>query len=169
MSLDLDTTSTLADEVLPAHAPTGAPSVLDVQGSSLELAERGPRQESLWQEDKPRGRPWLKVVVAIGVVAALSAGVVVMLPHIQGRLQGLARTAAARGASGRMLTIHSTPEGATVTIDGAELGTTPLVMDNIYPPQQSIPVKLTLPGHKPWKGSFTGGQAMTLDARLEKR
>jgi len=160
--LELATTRSLAEEAMASQGASNAPRVADA--SALELERRAQREETVWEPEKPRG-PWLKIAVGLGVLAALGAGAVLLRPQ----WEGLLRTASARVRTNSVLTIHSQPEGATVTIDGAELGTTPLVMDNIYPADQRIPVRLTLPGHKPWKGTFTGGQPALLEVKLEKR
>jgi serine/threonine-protein kinase len=161
--LELATTTTsLAEEVMASQGTSRAPRLADT--SALELEQRSQRDETLWEPEKRRG-PWLKLAVGLGVLVALGAGVVVLRPWLEGQL----RVANARVRTATVLTIQSQPAGATVIIDGAELGTTPLVMDNIYPAEQRIPVRLTLPGHKPWKGSFTGGQPALLDVKLEKR
>ncbi len=163
LELDLPTsTRSLAEEAMDSQAASSAPRVADAR--ALELEARAQREETVWEPQKRRF-PWGKVVVGLGVLAALGAGVVLLRPQ----LEDMRRTANARLRTTTVLTIHSQPEGATVIIDGAELGTTPLVMDNIYPAQQPVPVRLTLPGHKPWKGTFTGGQAALLDVKLEKR
>jgi serine/threonine-protein kinase len=159
------TTPSLAEEVLPMRAHPGAPSVLDAPAARLELAERGPREGTLWEEERPRGRG-LKLALALGAVALLGGGALWFKPKLEGLLR--AQRTAPRLNTERVLTINSNPSGATVTIDGAELGTTPLVMDNIYPPR-AIPVRLTLPGHRPWKGTFTGGRLEALEVRLERR
>ena len=57
--------------------------------------------------------------------------------------------------------------GATVTVEGAVLGTTPLMMDNTYP-AGDIPVKVTMKGYKPWTGTFSGGQPQSLDVKLRR-
>lgn len=159
-------TTSLAEEVTGSQPAERAPSVF--QAASLELQERAPRVETVWDEPEPQPRRssfLRKGVVLLGVVVALGAGMVVLGP----RLEGLLRTLGLRMRASTMLTINSQPAGATVYIDGAELGTTPLMMDNIYPAGRNIPVRLTLPGHKPWKGTFVGGQPSSLDVRLEKR
>jgi serine/threonine-protein kinase len=160
------TTHSLAEEVVATRARPSAKSVLDTPAAQLELEERGPRGGELWEPEKP-SRLGLKLALALGAVAVLGGAGWWLLPRFQ---QTLASTAGStpRLRTATVLTIRSEPSGATVSIDGAELGTTPLVMDNIYP-AQSIPVRLSLPGHKPWKGTFTGGQSATVEARLEKR
>ncbi len=163
LELDLSTsTRSLAEEVMASQTASSAPRVADTR--TLDLEQRAQREETVWEPEKRRF-PWGKVAVGLGVLAALGAGVVLLRPQ----LDDLRRTTNARLRTTTVLTIQSQPEGATVIIDGAELGTTPLVMDNIYPAQQSVPVRLTLPGHKPWKGTFTGGQSANVEARLERR
>ncbi|XXF76400.1 serine/threonine protein kinase [Myxococcaceae bacterium GXIMD 01537] len=163
-SLELDTTtSSLAEEVMAAQAPSQAPSVLDTPAQQLELAERSAREETTWEPEKRQG-PWLKVALALVMVGTLAGAAW----HFRTQLEESLRPGP-RLRTSRVLTVHSEPSGAAVFIDGAELGTTPLVMDNIYPADKPIPVRVTLPGHKPWKGTFTGGQSATLEARLDKR
>jgi serine/threonine-protein kinase len=68
-----------------------------------------------------------------------------------------------------MLQLDSTPEGATVKINGEDVGRTPLFLDNIYPKGAQVEVKLFLPNHKVWTGTFTGGENANIEAKLMKR
>lgn len=69
----------------------------------------------------------------------------------------------------QVLTIQSLPSGATVLLNGVEVGETPLARENDYPPGARVEVKLVLRGHKPWTGSFVGGQKANVQAQLQRR
>ena len=66
------------------------------------------------------------------------------------------------------LRIESDPPGATIRIDGAEVGRTPLVMDNIYRPR-SAEVILTLKDYHAWMGHFVGRRPALVQAKLIRR
>ncbi|HZI06796.1 MAG TPA: PEGA domain-containing protein, partial [Archangium sp.] len=68
---------------------------------------------------------------------------------------------------GPELRIHSTPPGASVRVDGLEVGTTPLSIGNTWP-EGTVSVEVSLPGYRPWRGSFAGNQPVTLDAQLQR-
>jgi serine/threonine-protein kinase len=172
--------STLAEDVSPA-SPSTAPaamtdpraplrSVLEMKEEDLQLTERAPRPESDFvpmdtAEPRPRRR-WGRTVALVAIPLLVLAGVVVALPQFSKQLGTLRLPLSSRGPVG-MLSIQSEPAGATVTVDGTVLGTTPLALDNAYP-AQDIPVKVTLKGYKPWTGTFTGGAPVSLDVRLRK-
>lgn len=67
------------------------------------------------------------------------------------------------------LIIDSEPPGATVFVNGTELGQTPLAMENSYPAGKKARVRLVLRGYRPWTGSFEGGREVTLRATLRRR
>lgn len=146
--------------------------VLDMPAESLELAERGPRPPpeethySAYTEPVAPRRRWLiPVAVTTLLLLVLVGGIVAVLPHL-GRLR--ASIPFPGGAvSAPMLSIQSEPEGATVSVDGTVLGTTPLFIDNTFP-QRDIPVQVTLEGYKPWTGTFTGGRPASLEMRLRR-
>ncbi|HLL54670.1 MAG TPA: serine/threonine-protein kinase [Myxococcaceae bacterium] len=68
-----------------------------------------------------------------------------------------------------MLQLDSMPEGATVKINGEDVGRTPLFLDNVYPKGAQVEVKLFLPNHKVWTGTFTGGENANIEVKLTKR
>jgi serine/threonine-protein kinase len=139
--------------------------VLDVAAGALELEERGPRAESPWEPERvPRnwGRKLGRLVTAVLVVAALGGGGVWLWPRIQPSLKRAMGSGAAP-----MVSIQSEPEGATVLVDGTPVGETPLMMDNVYP-ERPIPVQLKRKGYRVWTGTFAGGEAATLDVRLQR-
>jgi serine/threonine-protein kinase len=151
-----------------AAAPAPLRSVLDLKEEELQLAERAPRPASNFPIDRgaPLWRRALRSVKFLAVLLLLAGAVVVALPH----LTKLATTLRYRlGPKPHMtqLSIQTDPPGATVIVDGREVGTTPLVIDNDYPSQE-IPLKLTLKGFKPWTGTFAGGQPESLDVRLRR-
>jgi serine/threonine-protein kinase len=67
-----------------------------------------------------------------------------------------------------VLQIDSKPSGATIRVGGQELGQTPFITENTYP-RNSIEVQITLPGYKPWRGTFKGGLNANIEARLSKK
>ncbi len=105
------------------------------------------------------------VIVAIIVVALVAAAAWYLWPTVHRRiaaqLPGLIPAPRIH-----VLSIDSEPSGATVRVDGRELGQTPLLMENDYPPRD-IPVELHLRGHKPWRGTFGGGKEVKLQVPLE--
>jgi eukaryotic-like serine/threonine-protein kinase len=153
--------------------PTAAPqaplrSVLDMQEEELQLVERAPRPRSDFVDPnahQPRRRLG-PVVVAVAAVLLVVGGGVVAWPHLSRQLDNLRSSASPTRQVG-MLSIQSEPSGATVSVDGAVLGTTPLMMDNTYP-VGDIPVKVTMKGYKPWTGTFSGGQPQSLDVKLRR-
>jgi serine/threonine-protein kinase len=176
--------SALAEDVSPASpstSPGAAPapvtepraplrSVLEMKEEELQLTERGPRPESDFvpvdtAEPGPRRR-WGRTLALVAIPLLVLGGVVVALPQFSKQLNTFRLPPALRGPVG-MLSIQSEPEGATVTVDGTVIGTTPLVVDNTYP-AQDIPVKVTLKGYKPWTGTFAGGEPVSLDVKLRK-
>jgi eukaryotic-like serine/threonine-protein kinase len=66
------------------------------------------------------------------------------------------------------ITVTSEPSGAAVNVEGAPVGTTPWAADNIWA-RGPVNVSLTLPGYRPWTGTFPGGRPARLEARLLKR
>ena len=136
----------------------------------MQLTERAPKPVTHFPlTDEPSsglrrwGRTLGKLLALVGVVGAG----VVALPYLKPRLMAV-RYAVAPAQAPSTLSIQSDPSDATVTVDGTVVGTTPLFIDNIYPSQE-IPVQVTLKGYKPWKGSFMGGQPVSLDVRLTRR
>ncbi len=176
--------STLAEDVSPASPsvpPRAAPapvtdpraplqSVLEMKEEELELTERAPRPESDFvpiDTAEPRlRRRWGRTMALVAIPLLVLGGVVVALPQFSKQLGTFRFSPGPRSAVG-MLSIQSEPSGATVTVDGTVLGTTPLAVDNIYP-AQDIPMKVTLKGYKPWTGTFTGGEPVSLEVKLRK-
>jgi serine/threonine-protein kinase len=162
-----------AAEDLYTAAQSPRPVIDTASEEPLELAERAPRQgaDAFALADAEaarlrRRRLLSRVAMTLALLVIVGgAGVLVMrsglrVPDVLAWLPFRARQT--------LVSIQSQPEGATVTVGDTVLGTTPLVMDNTYPPGQEIPLKVTLPGYKPWKGTFTGGQPESLDIRLRR-
>lgn len=163
--------STLAEDVASSPpTPGGAPlrSVLDMKEEELELVDRGPRQGTAYEPPKRRIQ-WGRPLALIATLLLLVGAGVVAYPHLRPLISRAFYTSLYSSGAKQMplLSIQSEPEGALVTIDGTEIGTTPLVLDNTYP-QLKISVQITLKGYKPWKGSFTGGEPASLEAKLKR-
>ncbi|WP_239470498.1 serine/threonine-protein kinase [Archangium violaceum] len=147
-------------------------SVLDMPEEELQVAERVRPESDFPRIDEPGprsglGARWARSLATVAVLLLVLGGAVVAWPNLKPLLDQL-RYKMAAGRPASTLFITSEPEGATVTIDGTVLGTTPLALDNSYPPQD-IPVQVTHKGYKPWKGTFTGSQPASLDVKLLKR
>lgn len=147
------------------------PSVLEMPAEKLELETRGPRDETLWQPSPHR--PWGRWALRLAIAGALGAGGFFALPHLQRLLpaaQRVVRSAFSTSPSKPPpLIINSEPPEALVVVNGQDKGTTPLVMDNDYPPGEEISVELTLRGYKPWKGTFIGNAPAQFEVRLQKQ
>ncbi|MHA7633032.1 serine/threonine-protein kinase [Corallococcus sp. M7] len=142
------------------------PSIRQAAQGDLELEERAPRAESSPSEFEPvvpsrSRRRWGPAVALLGIAAVLAAGALFVWPRYE--LQVLR----ALGLPSAVLSIHSEPSGATVLVDGVEVGVTPLVMDNTYP-ARSVPVQLKLKGYRVWTGSFMGGKKSDVTAELKR-
>ncbi|MCY1080789.1 serine/threonine-protein kinase [Archangium lansingense] len=160
--------SSLAEEVSSPQATSSAPlrSVLDMKESELELADRGPRKGTVYEP--PRARiPWGRVATTLATLLLLGGAAVVGYPYLRPTLTRLFYSVSPKQPL-PLLSIQSQPEGATVVVDGTEIGTTPMVLDNTYASGQDIPVQLTLKGYKSWKGTFTGGKPESLEVRLRR-
>ncbi|RKH58505.1 serine/threonine-protein kinase [Corallococcus aberystwythensis] len=142
------------------------PSIRQAGQGDLELEERAPRAESSPTEfepmafPRPRGR-WGLAVALFGTAAVLSAGALFLWPRYEAQVMH------ALGAPTALLSIRSEPSGATVLVDGVEVGKTPLSMDNVYP-ARSVTVQLKLKGYRPWTGSFMGGRKADVAAELKR-
>ncbi|MFP2931308.1 PEGA domain-containing protein, partial [Pyxidicoccus sp. 3LG] len=157
-------TLSLADSL--ESAPSSARSVFQTPAEALELAERTPRAESDWHEDTlaARGRGRRRFFKALGLLAVLAGGAA--LWHWRGTVsRELLATTGIRLPAPR-LTIQSQPPGATVSVEGKDVGTTPLSVDNLYP-DQVLSVQVRLKGYRTWKGTFRGGQPVELQVTLE--
>nr|WP_301540889.1 serine/threonine-protein kinase [Corallococcus exiguus] len=142
------------------------PSIRQAAQGDLELEERAPRAESSPSEFEPMApsrsrRRWGPAVALLGIAAVLAAGALFVWPRYE--LQVLR----AIGLPSAVLSIRSEPSGATVVVDGVEVGVTPLVMDNVYP-ARSVPVQLKLKGYRVWTGSFMGGKKSDVAAELKR-
>ncbi len=160
--------SSLAEDVSATQGAASAPrrSVLDMREDELELVERAPKKETVYEPPKARF-PWARVATTGATLLLLGGAAVVGYPYLRPFLTRMFYSVGPK-QSLPLLAIHSQPEGATVIVDGTEIGTTPIVLDNTYASGQDVPVQLTLKGHKPWKGTFIGGQPVDLHVRLKR-
>ncbi|MCY1015943.1 serine/threonine-protein kinase [Pyxidicoccus sp. MSG2] len=155
----------------PVPPPEALPprSLRETPANELELEERAPRPESDWVEEqdlpRPRGR-WVRTAVALGVVAVLvSGGLWVLTTRSWVVPMVLAKLGVPMPSP--ILSIVSNPSGATVLVEGQDVGTTPLAVDNLYP-DKPISVQLKLKGYRPWKGTFRGGEPVEFKVALER-
>ena len=160
-------TQTLADASVPTLAHRPMRSVLEVPAESLELAERAPRPESDWQEDPgaPRRR-WRRVGRVLGLVALLAAGGAWLYSQratLPGHLAKLGVP-----VPSPVLSIITHPPGATVLVEGREVGTTPLAVDNLYPGDKPLTVQVRLRGYRTWTGTFRGGEPVEFKVALNR-
>ncbi len=173
-SVDMSPLLLSAAEELHPPAPDARPLMHLSPEEPLALAQRAPRQEvdvfALADAEAARLRR-RKLLGRVAMTLALlvvvgGAGMGVMRSGLS-LSDVLDRLPTPSGQQG-LLSVQSEPPGATVSVNGTELGITPLVMDNTYPRGREIPMKVTLPGYKPWTGTFTGGKAASLDIRLRR-
>lgn len=158
---------TLVEASVPALAQRPMRSVLEVPGESLELAERAPRPKADWEEDTstaPRRRK--RAVMALGVVAMLAAGGGGLYSQ-RATLPGHLAKLGVPMASPR-LSVISNPPGATVLVEGQDVGLTPLAMDNLYPGDKPLTVQVRLRGYRTWKGTFRGGEPVEFKVALDR-
>ena len=142
----------------------------------LELA-RDIRREapppSEWESIPDRSEPMRPrrsvgtPLFAVGIIAALAVGGWFYGGDLWRSVQRYLPVG--RSAEAAFLKVDSQPSGARVMVGETELGFTPLVMDNIWPVGRSIEVEVILEGHQTWRGTFEGGRAQSLEARLKRR
>ena len=160
-------TQTLADASVSTLAHRPMRSVLEVPAESLELAARAPRPESDWQEDPgaPRRR-WRRAGRVLGLVALLAAGGAWLYSQratVPGHLAKLGVP-----VPSPVLSIITHPPGATVLVEGREVGTTPLAVDNLYPGDKPLTVQVRLRGYRTWTGTFRGGEPVEFKVALDR-
>jgi|GEM_PF-1444978 len=64
------------------------------------------------------------------------------------------------------LTIESVPSGATVYLEGKQVGRTPYLGSNDVAPGLALRVRLSFPGYRTWARNFPGGKDQTLKITL---
>lgn len=169
-TLDADgrVSGTGGDEPFATRPPHPAPARRATE-APLELEARAPKQPDpgfdpnpLYRDIVPtRPRPvvpgWLW---ALALVLLAGGAALIFWPALEQQLP-----TATRGTP--ILQVQSTPEGATVKIDGRTIGETPLFLENLYGGEVSI--TLTRRGYEPWTGTFEGGEARQLEVELKKK
>lgn len=169
-----------ATEGIAGGSGTPAPSPGVVAAEELELAPHRRRHRADVHPTAPsqasvrplarspaRPRPWLALALLVGV-ALVGLTVVRAGWGSRAALATLVRdpaailTAPAKG----VVTITSIPSGATVKVDGLELGTTPWAGDNVW--GREVEVELTRRGHRPWRGKLSGGPDVQIRAKLQR-
>ncbi len=165
--LELSPQQSLAESVPQSFSTAGMKSVLQTDADALELAERELPPDSDWPDDavrlkRQRRKRVVGLVVAMGVLAM---GVWFWPQRSTLLIQVLSATGLR--LSTPTLTVSSEPPGAAVWVNDAELGTTPLRIDNRFPAGR-VPVQVRLKGYRTWKGTFTGGANANLEVKLKR-
>ncbi len=150
-------------------------AALAEQGLELDLSERfvphpNPEPENAEPLSSPRRFP-LRGVIVVAILAAIGVGLWLgrgslksSLAEVAGKLPG----AAGKAPPGAIVvTFESEPSGARVVVAGQELGVTPLSVDNDYP-EAAIDVRMEKAGYRPWRGTFDGGKAQRVNAKLSR-
>ncbi|HEX5751927.1 MAG TPA: serine/threonine-protein kinase [Archangium sp.] len=160
--------SSLAEDLssVPTTLPTSRRSVLDMREDELELEERAPKQETAYEEPKARMQ-WGRPVAILATLLLLGGAAVVGYPSLRPLLTRLFYSVTPKQTL-PILAFQSQPEGATVSVNGQVIGTTPLVIDNTYATGQKVPFQVTLKGYKSRKGTFTGGEPVSIDLQFER-
>jgi len=156
------------EEPLEPMERPAKPTVIDQELPSAQLADI-----SILHAAARVKRPSVlgKLIVGTVVLAALAVAGVLFVPQLNKQAQdNLPRALAASipQPRTRVLNIQSEPSGATVRINGTEVGVTPFLTENIYP-RGEISVTLSLKGFQGWSGQFRGGEDAELSAQLRKR
>jgi serine/threonine-protein kinase len=55
-----------------------------------------------------------------------------------------------------------------VLVEGREVGTTPLAVDNLYPGDKPLTVQVRLRGYRTWTGTFRGGEPVEFKVALDR-
>ncbi|MBL8921651.1 MAG: PEGA domain-containing protein [Myxococcaceae bacterium] len=76
-------------------------------------------------------------------------------------------TRPAEGPAHGTLSLVTTPPGATLTIAGKEVGTTPYFADNTW--QGEVPFEVTKRGYRSWAGTFPGGRETRVEVTLVQK
>jgi serine/threonine-protein kinase len=156
----------------------GAMELQRAPSLELELAERPPKKveprvES-FRDEPPPPRRRLGLKVALGAVAL---GIALFSTFLFAPRSFLARVGldARRDAfelgplsfrsPAPPLILESTPSGATITISGKVVGTTPWAGDNTWPDQ--APISVSLRGYSLWQGQLIEGRELKANIKLK--
>lgn len=134
----------------------------------LQLARAPRRPGAGWTEpgsyrDDVGKKRISKGVVAVVLLAVLGGGALlafIMFPTLQRNLPIPITPAQA-------LVVTSTPEGATVLIEGKAVGVTPYAADNRWGGKPRL--ELRFDGYEPYRDTFTGGKDQSIAATLRKK
>lgn len=165
----------------PARDPDSIIQAQPVPEAPLELAH-APRMEAppalpadsfepLPQRyDTPARRPRRLFPIALGAFVLLVAGGAALVLWGGGLPRRLLRELPAQlRPEPAILTIDSSPSGATVYVGAQALGETPLARENDFAPGAAIPVRVVKAGYRPWSGTFQGGAPVQLEVKLQRR
>jgi hypothetical protein len=133
--------------------------------AQLELAER-PRVEPAPPEPPAprRAQTSPRKAIALAIIAAA----LILAPFAARwglRLWSDYKAGSAK-ASG-LIVIDSIPSNARLFINGAEVGRTPYVAPNRFPPGSRVSASIVYPGAQEWSGTFPGGVDTSFTAELQ--
>lgn len=160
---------------LEPTAPAPAAVFRPPEPESMELVERGPRADASPEEMKAldpgllseaRLRRRRQLFMAGAAVLVIAGVGVLASPGIEAVRTELA-IPREPAMTAKLLVIDSEPSGAQVRISGQPVGTTPLAVDNVWPPGE-VPVELRLEGYKRWSGHFRGREGERLEIILQR-
>ncbi|MBX5480533.1 MAG: PEGA domain-containing protein [Myxococcaceae bacterium] len=153
----------------PGEPPDAGPSPADEGPLELQadpqkiIAEREAREREEAPVAIPKATPrhtGAIVAVMVALLVLCAGAAVLLVPELRYELDRRLPHAPTP-----MLKIDSEPSGATVWIEGQEVGQTPLYLDNRYP-DATIRVEIARPGYERWRGTFRGGAEQAVEAKL---
>jgi hypothetical protein len=164
----LDAAGRVTQRAEPAAPPASVFEPPRMRDEELELARPARKPPGEWSEPAPyrddvgkRGpSKALIAVIVLAVAGALAAGAFMFFPTLQRKLP-LPSTPT------RALLVTSTPEGATVLVEGKVVGTTPLAADNRW--RGKLKLEMRLEGYEPFRDTFEGGKDQHIAATLKKK
>ena len=106
--------------------------------------------------------------MAFGQTDGMRLGVVivVVVVLVVGGVWWWSQSTQTTSASG-VVRVTSVPSGASVTLAGKDVGSTPYFSDNSW--SGTVTVALSLPGYRKWTGSFEGGRDVKLEVSLVRK
>jgi len=158
-----------ADQADARQPPAGSPSPA-LDGDAAPIAKDEAPWSTVGARADARVRPRADRLRALAAAAALVAVAAFFTPAfidaIAGDPSARARLRPAPVDRSLSLAVRSTPAHAVVTVDGAERGKTPLLVNVTC--SGDVAVTVEAPGYQPWRASVpcAAGDARALDARL---
>ncbi|MBL8954263.1 MAG: PEGA domain-containing protein [Myxococcaceae bacterium] len=153
------------------EVPTAAFEPPKAAEGELELARPARRPPNEWSEPapyrdevaRPRSRAGVIAVAVLAVLGLAAVGAFMFVPTLQRKLPVDLPLGMAKGS----LVVTSTPEGASVVVDGKVVGTTPFAADNRWSGRPKL--ELRLAGYETFRDSFEGNTNQSIAATLKKK